>query len=74
MLTSRCVLKLIVKVCVWRNVKVGEVGDDVGVVFAGALVWGDVDPHGCCLCACESDCSAILVEIGATALFEGLGV
>jgi hypothetical protein len=57
MLTSRSVLELI-EVCVWRNVKVGEVGDDVGVIFAGALVWGDVDPHGCCLCACESDCSA----------------
>ena len=61
-------------VCVWWKVKVGEVGDEVRVVFAGALVWGDVDPHGCSLCACESDCSAILVEIGATALFEGLGV
>ena len=29
---------LIVEVCVWRNVKVGEVGDEVGVAFAGARV------------------------------------
>ena len=48
----------------------GEVGDEVRVVFAGALVLGDVDPHGCSLCACESDCSAIVVEVGATSLFE----
>ena len=52
-------MELIVKVCVWRNVKVGEVWDDVGVVFAGALVWGDVDPHGCSLCACESDAARL---------------
>ncbi len=31
----------------------GEVGD-VGVVFAGALVWANVDPHDSGLCACES--------------------
>ena len=52
----------------WK-VKVGEVGNEVRVVFAGALVWGDVDPHGCSLCAWESDCSAIVVEVGATSLF-----
>ena len=57
----------------WWKVKVGEVGDEVRVVFAGALVWGDVDPHGCSLCAWESDCSAIVVEVGATSLFECLG-
>ena len=56
----------VVVVCVWWKVKVGEVGDEKSVVFAGALVWGDVDNHGCSLCACESDCSAILVEVGAT--------
>ena len=44
MLTSRCVVVLIVEVCEWRNVEVGEVGDEVRVVFAGALVWGDVVP------------------------------
>ena len=57
----------------WWKVKVGEVGDEVRVVFAGALVLGDVDPHGCSLCACESDCSAIVLEVGATSLFECLG-
>ena len=57
----------------WWKVKVGEVGDEKSVVFVGALVWGDVDNHGCSLCACESDCSAILVEVGATSLFECLG-
>ena len=54
----------------WWKVKVGEVGDEVRVVFAGALVCCDVDPHGCSLCACESDCSAIVVEVVATSLFE----
>ena len=72
-LTSKYKLELIVGACVWRNVKVGEVGDELGVVFAGSLVWGDVDPHGCGLCACESDCSTSVVEVGATALFEGQG-
>ena len=49
----------------------GEVGDEVEVVFAGALVWGDVGPHGCGLCACESDFSVIVA--GASSLFEGFG-
>ncbi len=40
------------EVCVRRNVKVGEVGDEVRVVFAGALDWGDVDPDDCGLCPC----------------------
>ncbi len=53
----------------WRKVKVCEVGDEVRVVFAGALVWGDFNPHGCGPCACESDCSAVVVEVGATSLF-----
>ena len=64
---------LIEVVCVWWKVKVGEVGDEVRVVFAGALVWGDVDPHGCSLFDYESDCSATVVEVGATSLFECLG-
>ena len=57
----------------WKNVKVGDLRDEVGEVFAEVLVWCDVDPHGCGLCACEPDCSAIVVEVGATALFESLG-
>ena len=31
----------------WSKVKVGEFGDEVRVAFAGALVWGDVDPEAC---------------------------
>ncbi len=53
-------LVLIVEVCVWRNVKVGEVGDEVGVAFAGARVWSDVDPPDCGLCVrvrLQRDCS-----------------
>ena len=73
MLSTRCVVELIVGVGVWRNVKVGEVGDEVRGLLAGALVWGDVDPHGCGLGAREADGSAIVIEVGATALFECLG-
>ena len=45
---------LIEVVCVWWKVKVGEVGDEVRVVFAGALVWGDVDPHRTRSATCDS--------------------
>ena len=30
----------------WRDVEVVVVGDVVRVLFARALVWADVDPHG----------------------------
>ena len=30
----------------WRDVEVVVVGDVVRRLFARALVWGDVDPHG----------------------------
>ena len=56
----------------WWKVKVGEVGDEVWVVFAGALVWGDVDPHGGGLSAGEPDGCTVVVEVRATSLFEGL--
>ena len=57
---------LSMEVGVWRDVEVVVVGDVVRRLFARALVWGDVDPHGCSVCAWESDCSAIVVEVGAT--------
>ena len=62
-----------VTACVWRGVEVVGVGDVACLFPVWAFVWGNVDPHGCSLCTCESDCSAILVEVGATSLFECLG-
>jgi hypothetical protein len=41
--------------------------------FAGALVWGDVDPHGGGLCARDADGGAIGIEVRASALFVCLG-
>ncbi len=58
-------------VCVWRKVKVGEVENEVRVVFAGAHVWAMsilMRPV-----RMRSNCSAIAVEVGATALFECRG-
>jgi hypothetical protein len=37
---------LIVEVVMWRDVKMVEVRDVISGLFARALVWGDVDPHG----------------------------
>ena len=37
---------LIMEVGVWRDVEVVVVGDVVRGLFARALVWADVDPHG----------------------------
>jgi len=42
--------------------------------FEWAFVWGDVDPHGGGLGAGEPDgCTVVVVQVRATALFEGLG-
>ena len=49
------------------------VGDVVREFFEWAFVWGDVDPHGGGLGACEPDGCTVVVEVRATALFEGLG-
>ena len=49
------------------------VGGLVREFFEWAFVWGDVDPHGGGLGACEPDGCTVVVEVRATALFEGLG-
>jgi hypothetical protein len=56
---------LIMDVGVWRDVEVLMVGDVVRGLFAGALVWGDVDPHGGGLGACEADGGATVIEVRA---------
>jgi hypothetical protein len=56
-----------------RGAEVG-VGSVVRDFFEWAFVWGDVDPHGGGLGACEPDgCTVVVEEVRATALFEGLG-
>ena len=40
--------------------------------FDRSLVPGDVNPHGDGLGACEADGRAVVVEVGATAVLEGL--
>ena len=67
------VLLLVVEACVWREVEVVGVGDESSLFSARAFVWGDVDPHGGGLGACEPDGCTVVVEVRATALFEGLG-
>ena len=57
----------------WRDVDVVMVGDVVRGLFARALVWGDVDPHGGDMGACEADGGAIVIEVRASALFVCLG-
>jgi hypothetical protein len=47
------------------------VGGVVREFFEWAFVWGDVDPHGGGLGACEPDGCTVVVEVRATALFEG---
>ena len=49
------------------------VGDVVREFFEWAFVWGDVDPHGGGLGAGKPDGCTVVVEVRATALFEGLG-
>jgi hypothetical protein len=41
----------------------------VSGVFARALVWGDVDPHGGGLGARYADGGAIVIEVRASTLF-----
>jgi hypothetical protein len=57
------------EVGVWRDVEVAVVGYVARGLFARALVWGDVDPHGGGLGACEADGGAIVIEVRASALF-----
>jgi len=65
---------LVVEEGVWRDVDSEEVrvGDVVRGFFEWAFVWGDVDPHGGGLGAGETDCSTVVVEVRASALFESL--
>ncbi len=56
-----------------REVEEVGVGGVVGEFFEWAFVWGDVDPHGGGLGACEPDGCTVVVQVRATALFEGLG-
>ena len=56
-----------------REVEEVGVGGEVREFFEWAFVWGDVDPHGGGLGACEPDGCTVVVEVRATALFEGLG-
>jgi hypothetical protein len=49
------------------------VGGVVREFFEWTFVWGDVDPHGGGLGACEPDGCTVVIEVRATALFEGLG-
>ena len=52
-------MKLVVEVGVWREVQEVGVRDVVSGLFARALVWGDVDPHGGgrTLCRWRRDCN-----------------
>jgi hypothetical protein len=45
---------LVVDECVRRDVEEVGVGGEVREFFEWAFVWGDVDPHGGGLGACES--------------------
>ena len=72
-LSSKCLVLLIVEVGVWRDVKVVGVGDVVRGRFARTLVRGDVDPHCSGLGAREADGGAIVIEVRASALVECLG-
>ena len=55
-----------------REVEEVKVGGEVREFFEWTFVWGDVDPHGGGLSACEPDGCTVVVEVRATALFEGL--
>ncbi len=56
-----------------REVEEVGVGGVVREFFEWSFVWGDVDPHGGCLGAWEPDGCTVVVEVRATAMFEGLG-
>ena len=49
------------------------VGGVVREFFEWVFVWGHVDPHDSGLGVCEPDGCTVVVEVRATALFEGLG-
>ena len=49
------------------------VGGMVREFFEWEFVWGNVDPHGGGLAACEPNDCTVVVEVRATTLFEGLG-
>ncbi len=55
---------------VWRDEDEVRIRDVLRGLSARALVWGDVDPHGCGLGARDADGSTIVVEVLASALFE----
>ena len=57
----------------WREVQEVGVRDVVSGLFARALVWGDVDPHGGGLGARYAHGGAIVVEERASTLFVCLG-
>ena len=62
---------LVVDEVVRREVEQVGVGGVVRGFFEWAFVWGDVDPHGGGLGACEPDGCTVVVELRSTALFEG---
>jgi len=64
---------LVVKACVWREVKVVGVENVVSLFSVRAFVWDDVDPHGGGLGAGEPDGGAVVVKIRAPALLVCLG-
>ena len=63
----------VVEVGVRRDVEVVGIGNLLRGLFARALVWGDVDPHGDGLGARNADGGVIVIEVRASALFECLG-
>ena len=62
----------VVEVGVRRDVEVVGIGNLLRGLFARALVWGDVDPHGDGLGAGEPDGITVVVEVRASAMFESL--
>jgi hypothetical protein len=72
-LSSMCLVLLIAEVGAWRDVEVVGVGDVLRGLSAGALVWGDVDPHGGGLATRYADGSTIVVEVRASTLLECRG-
>ena len=57
---------LVVEVSVLRDVKVVGLGNVARLFSARAFVWGDVDPHGGGLGACEPDGCTVVVEVRAS--------
>ena len=58
---------------VWRDEDEVRIRDVLRGLSARALVWGDVDPHGCGLGAGEPDGGAVVAKIRAPALLVCLG-